>query len=259
MSERNIVVSIFIVLASLIMSLHVYAVAPVNITVSAAMSLKASFEEIGRAFMRENSDIKVVFNFNSSGRLRQQIENGAPVDIFASASMKEMDRLVDKGLVDEKTKGVFAGNRIVLIVPVKAEEAPRSFNDLKRDVVKRIVIGNPDTTPVGMYSREVLRNLDVWDGVKGKSVYAEHVRQILDYVARNEVDTGLVYATDARIRKAEIDVSLFAPEGSHRRIEYPIAMLKDAGSTEASERFIAFVLSEEGRMILKKYGFVTPQ
>jgi len=226
-----------------------------DIVVSAAMSLKASFEEIGKVFMERNGDINIVFNFSSSGKLRQQIEGGAPVDVFASASEKEMDRLSGKGLIVEETRHVFAGNSIVMIVPSDGMKGPATLTSLNDKDVTKIVMGDPEMTPVGMYSREVLAYAGVWDGLREKLVYAAHVRQILDYVSRGEVDAGLVYATDAKIREREVRVVFTAGRESHRKIAYPIAMVKGTGKAASAQKFIDFVLSDEAGGILRSYGF----
>lgn len=229
-----------------------------EIVVSAAMSLKASFEALETLFEEEYPGIDVLMNFNSSGKLSYQIEEGAPVDVFASASMKEMKRLSAKGIVDEGSLRVFAGNAIVAIVPKGSSALLRSFSDLGGDAAKRIVVGNPDTTPVGMYSMEVLKHSWVLPAVKKRLVFAEHVRQILDYVARGEVDAGLLYSTDALVRRDAVTVIMEAPAGSHREIAYPIAIVNGSTKRTAARSFIDAVLSDKGRAVLKRFGFTVP-
>ncbi|GBE00464.1 molybdate-binding periplasmic protein precursor [bacterium BMS3Abin07] len=227
-----------------------------ELSISAAMSLKMPFEEIEKLFEEHHPDVDVLLNFNSSGKLRQQIEAGAPVDIFASASVKEMRRLLDKRMIAVGTMRILAGNEIVVIVPGDSGFDPGSFSDLKDESIKRIVIGNPDTTPVGMYSKEVLQSTGVWDAVKDRIVFAEHARQVLDYVARGEVDAGLAYSTDAMLGRRDVKVVIKkAPRGSHREIKYPIGVVKGVNNREAADAFIAAVFSKEGRDILRKYGF----
>lgn len=224
-----------------------------EITVSAAMSLKDAFMEMEKVFEKNHPGDDLVLNFGPSGVLRRQIESGAPADVFASASSKEMDELEAGGMIIGDTRVDFAGNAIVLIGP--AGSRLDSFKDLGGDLADRIVIGNPVTTPFGMYSKEVLEHLGLWDSVSDKLVLAEHVRQALDYVARGEVDAGMVYSTDASVRAAEVKVIAEAPPGSHRRIVYPVAAIKDTKAEKLAREFIATVISDEGKRILEKYGF----
>ncbi|MEW6108993.1 MAG: molybdate ABC transporter substrate-binding protein [Nitrospirota bacterium] len=228
-----------------------------DITVSAAMSLKGPFEELGREFEKTGKGTKVILNFGASGALRGQIEGGAPVDVFASADEKNMDILDREGLLLRDTRSVFAGNSVVLITPVFSSLQIRSFSDLRKNYMKRIAIGNPLTTPVGRYSKEALKHLRIWDHIKDRVVFAENVRQILDYVSRGEVDAGMLYCTDAMIKSREVKVVAEAPEESHEKIIYPIAVMKNAGNEITARAFVKFVISEQGIEILKKYGFRT--
>ena len=124
--------------------------------------------------------------------------------------------------------------------------------------VKRISIGNPSSVPAGMYAEQVLRYFKVWDDVKGKLIFGESVRQVLDYVARGEVDAGVVFATDAKMRANEVVLITQAPGESHSPISYPIAVVKGTKNDKIANDFVGFVLSEDGRRILQKYGFRTP-
>ena len=197
-------------------------------TISAAISLKNAFEDIGKIFRERNPEIKLLFNFGGSGDLARQIEAGAPVDVFASAAQKDMDDIDRKGLVAGNSRRDFTGNVLVLVQPAGSNIPVRSFHDLQRAEVKKIVIGNPKTVPAGRYAEEVLRYLHLWSVVQDKLIFAEHVRQALDYVARNEVDAGIVYSTDAMVRSREVIPVIRAPQGSHAPILYPIAILKGA-------------------------------
>jgi molybdate transport system substrate-binding protein len=231
-----------------------------EIMVSAAISLKNAFEEIGQQFEISNRDTKVLFNFGASGNLMRQIKGGAPVDVFASAALKDMEELDKENLVLTDTKINFAANGVVLIVPALSKVRVTSFEDLKRPDIKKIAVGNPKTVPAGRYAEETLQYYRISEVVKDKLILAENVRQVLDYVARGEVDAGVVYATDIGIRRQEIKVIMTAPEASHKPVLYPIAVIKGKGSMneKAARKFIAFVLSGAGEKILKKYGFKAP-
>lgn len=238
-----------------IVSPNVYPASVDELTVSAAISLKNAFEDLGRIFENRHKEIKVLFNFGASGDLMRQIAAGAPVDVFASAALKDMEDLDHQGLIRPNSKINFAGNTMVLIMPNNGSVQGKFFQDLKDDRIKRIAIGNPKTVPAGRYAQEVLTRLNLWEGLKDKLILAENVRQVLDYVARGEVDAGLVYSTDAQTRFKEIKIISTAPEGSHRPILYPIGIIQGTKMESLAKEFIALVLSREGKNILQRYGF----
>ncbi len=230
-----------------------------EITVSAAISLKNAFEEIGKLFESQNAGTKVVFNFGASGDLARQIEGGAPVDVFASAAQKEMDQIEQKGLIDVATRANFVKNTVVLIQSAASTLAIKGFEDLLKPEVKMISIGNPQTVPAGKYGQEVLMYLKIWEGIKNKLVLAENVRQVLDYVIKNEVDAGVVYATDAAVQAGKIKIVATAPAGSHKPVVYPVAMVKTSKNEAMAKAFIKMLTSDAGMNILKKYGFESAQ
>jgi len=197
-----------------------------EITVSAAISLKNAFEEIARLCESRNSEIKVLFNFGASGDLANQIEGGAPV---------------------------------VLIQPASSKLEINGFEALVKPDVKMIAIGNPQTVPAGRYSQEVFMHLKIWDNIKDKLILAENVRQVLDYVVNNEVDAGVVYATDAKVRDKDVRIIAKAPEDSHKPIVYPIAMVAGSKHAEQANAFIEFILSKDGIQVLQNYGFESAQ
>ena len=227
-----------------------------DLTVSAAASLTQAFQEIGSQFEAQNPGTKLRFNFAASGALLQQIVNGAPVDVFASADTDTMDKAVAKAVVNASDSKVFATNRLVLVTPAKSDLALKQLSDLKKPEVKRIAMGVPASVPAGHYAQGVLDKASLWADVKDKIISTQNVRQALDYVARNEVDAGFVYASDAQLMAGKVNVALQVATAS--AIQYPIA--KVASSTQAAEaqKFIAFVQSEAGQAVLKKNGFTAP-
>jgi molybdate transport system substrate-binding protein len=226
-----------------------------EIMISAAISLKNAFEEIGKTFIEKHPGTKVVFNFGASGDLARQIEAGAPVDVFASAAQKDMDDLDQKDIIIKGTREDFARNSLVLIIPTKSAIHPTSFNDLRKGEIQKIAIGNPKTVPAGRYAEEVLRHFNLWDVLRDKLIFAENVRQVLDYVTRGEVDAGMVYSTDALVRAKDAKVVAGAPDQSHRPIVYPIAVVKGTKKEALARKFITGVTSKEGKKILERYGF----
>lgn len=227
-----------------------------QITISAAISLKDAFEEIGKIFKKTHPAGTVVFNFAGSGDLARQIEAGAPVDVFTSAAQKDMDDIDRKTLIVRNSRKNFAKNGVVLVAPTISDIPLQTLTDLKRGDVRKVVIGNPKTVPAGRYAEEALRHFALWDALKDKLIFAENVRQALDYIARNEVDAGLVYSTDAMARSKEVKIVARLPEGSHPPVVYPIAVIKGTKEEALSRAFVDLVVSAEGQKILMKHGFV---
>lgn len=230
--------------------------APENLTISAAVSLKGAFNEIGEIY-KSKTGKTVNFNFGASGSLQRQIETGAPVDVFASAGQTQMDALVSKNLVDAATRRDFARNALVLIVPQDSKLNLTTFSDLNDVSVQKLAVGNPKTVPAGQYTAQVFEKNNLNNSLQSKLIYAEDVRQVLDYVVRGEVDAGIVYASDARSASEKVRVVLTAPEDSHAPILYPVAVVKDSKNKQSAEEFITLTMSGEGQQIFRKYGFAS--
>ena len=224
------------------------------IVVAAAISLKESLTELGSIYERRTAT-KVTFTFGASGELEKQIEAGAPVDVFASAAEREMDELQARNLIDRATRADFARNSLVLVVPRDSTLQMRSFSDLGKPGVTKIAIGNPKTVPAGQYAEQLLRNTRIWPKIDSRLILAENVRQVLDYVAREEVDAGIVYATDVQVAQGRVSVAVRAPDGDYGPILYPLAVIRDSANANAAKAFVDLVSSPEGIQILKKHGF----
>lgn len=159
-----------------------------ELTLSVAISLKDVTEELGRTFMAAHPGVTLRYNFGASGDLQKQIEAGAPVDLFLSAAQRQMDELERKSLILVETRRAFARNALVVVKPADSKVDLTKPADLAEARIGRIAIGNPKSVPAGQYAEESLRTLALWDRVQPKLVFAENVRQVLDYVARGEVD-----------------------------------------------------------------------
>jgi molybdate transport system substrate-binding protein len=225
-----------------------------ELIVSAAVSLKDAFREIAELY-EKRTGTRIHFNYGASGALQKQVESGAPVDVFASAGAKQMDDLVSKSLIVPDTRTVFARNSLVLIIPAKGTGLG-SFSDLANPAVKKVAVGNPKTVPAGQYTEQTINNLKLLPQIQSKLIFAEDVRQVLDYVARDEVDAGVVYSSDALSAGDRVKVVARAPDDSHDPILYPIAVVKDSQQKEAARKFIELVLTAEGQAILVKHGFL---
>lgn len=227
-----------------------------ELTVSAAASLTNAFKEIAQSFEAQHPGSKVLLNFGASGALLQQISKGAPVDVFASADQETMDLAQRNALVAAPDRHDFARNALVLIVPADSRLALGKLEDVGQSGMARVAVGNPDSVPVGRYTKHALEAARLWPLVSAKMIGAQSVRQALDYVARGEVDAGFVYATDAAIMKDKVRVALNVPLDV--AISYPIAKTAGSANGEEAKRFIGFVLSPAGQAILGKYGFLKP-
>ena len=164
----------------------------INLTISAAASLKNAMEELTPMYQEANKGQTLTFNYGGSGDLQKQIENGAPADVFISAAQKQMDALEQEGLLAGGTREDLLKNNLVLIVPQGNTEIT-TIEDLGTDKAVQVALGEPSAVPAGQYAEEALTNLNLLDSVKAKAVYGKDVTQVLTYVENGEVDAGLVY------------------------------------------------------------------
>jgi len=229
-----------------------------EMTLSVAISMKEAVETLGRQFTQSRAGVTLRYNIGSSGELQKQIEAGAPVDLFISAAQRQMDELEQKGLIVTATRRVFARNVLTVIKPADSKVDISKPADLLSPGVKRIVIGNPKTVPVGQYTEESLKTHGLWDRLQAKLVLAENVRQALDYVARGEVEAGFVYTTDAAVRPGSV-VEAFRPtEDTYRPVIYPVAAVKDGKHQALAQAFIDLLVSRDGQAVLTRLGFQPP-
>jgi molybdate transport system substrate-binding protein len=224
-----------------------------DLMISAAASLKDVLDEIASVYKSVQPSVAVRFNLGASGTLQQQIEQGAPVDIFLSAAPAQMDALAAKGLLLEGTRRDLVRNSIVLIAPT-AGDVVSNFQDLTKPQVKFIAVGEPQTVPAGAYAKEVLTHLGLYDQLQTKFVLSRDVRQVLTYVATGNADAGIVYSTDAKTTP-QVKVVSVAPENTHSPVIYPVAVLKGSQYSAAARAFSDFLFSLKAQEIFTKYGF----
>ena len=243
---------LFLVLA---MALPLGAAAQ-QITVSAAASLTDAFKVLGPKFEATKPGATVRFNFAASGVLLQQIAQGAPVDVFASADQETMGRAAEQKLIDAATRRNFASNALVLIEPLRDAVGVRSLQDLAGPGVRKIAVGKTATVPVGRYTRQVLEGAGLWSMLEPKFVQADSVRQVLDYVARGEVEAGFVYRTDAALMADKVKVVLTA-EG-HTPVRYPAAVVGDSRHKAVAKDFVDYLSTAPAQAVLARLGFGKP-
>ena len=225
-----------------------------ELTVAAAADLAPAFEELGREFQATHQ-IKVVFSFGSTGLLAKQIENGAPMDLFAAANTDYIDQLDKQGLIVSDTKTIYARGRITLWTRKDSPQRIEKISDLTRPEVKRIAIANPDHAPYGTAAREALQRGGVWEDVKSKLVYGENIRQTLQYAETGNVEVAIV-ALSLSLRS---DGQWFLiPEELHNPLEQALAVIKETKNEREAREFARFVMGPQGREIMRKYGFTLP-
>lgn len=227
-----------------------------GITVSAAASLQDAMREIGTAFQAAHPGVKVDFNFAASGLLLAQIAQGAPVDVFASADLQTMDRAQAQKLIAAATRTDFATNALVLVSPRSRPASLEALADLNRADVRRIALGTPGSVPAGHYAQAALERSGLWATLTPKFVFAENVRQTLNYVSRAEVDAGFVYRTDAMVDQGTVRIDFAVPGAAV--VRYPIARVAASRNVRDADDFIAFVTGARGRAVLARHGFGRP-
>jgi molybdate transport system substrate-binding protein len=227
---------------------------PVSLTVSAAADLNGAFQELGRAFEQETG-IKVTFNFGSTGQLTQQIEQGAPVDVFAAANVSFVDQLEQKGLIVPGTKALYAQGRVALWTRTDSTLKIERVEDLTRDDVKRIAIANPEHAPYGLAAREAMQSAGVWDRVSSKVVFGENVMQTLQYAETGNVDVALVALSLCVNSNGRW---VLVPGNLHKPLNQALAVIKGTRHEGEARRFTSYVNSPQGRTIMRKYGFILP-
>lgn len=220
----------------------------------AAASLADAMKEIGAAYEKESGD-KVQFNFGASSLLARQIEQGAPADLFFSADEAKMDDLEKKGLLLPGARHSLLSNLLVIVVATDATTAPKSASDLTRPEYRKLVLAEPQSVPAGIYAREYLQKIGLWDAVKEKIVPTESVRAALAAVESGNVEAGFVYKTDSLIsKKVKVAVEISAAEGP--KISYPVAVLKSSSEPRSAKQFAEYLAGPAARAIFEKLGFM---
>jgi len=226
----------------------------VELNVCAGVGLTDVLTEINELYMQVNNNVTITTNFASSGTLQQQIEQGAPADVFFSAASAQMDSLQKEGLILNETRRNLLNNNIVLIIPKGSHLGITSFETLATDRVERIAIGDPQFVPAGKYAQMVLDELGIAGQVEPKLVLGSDVRQVLTYVETGNVDAGIVFTTDALVSD-KVEVVSAAPADINAKIVYPIAVIKTSKHPYIAEDYIDFLFSDQAKTVFGDYGF----
>jgi molybdate transport system substrate-binding protein len=223
-----------------------------SLNVFAAASLTEALTEIETLYKKTAPNVKIHFNFDSSGTLQTQIENGADADLFLSAGQRQMNAL-SGNFIDDATRKNLLVNQVVLIVPENSTKGISSFQDVMTAKVSLVALGNA-SVPVGQYSEEIFTFLKGWDVVSKKASLGSNVKEVLSQVESTSVDCGVVYSTDAATAK-NIKVVASAPEGSHQPVVYPAAVIKSSKNPSAAQDFLNFLSSPSAVAVFEKIGF----
>lgn len=225
------------------------------LTVAAAADLQGVLPEVGARFQRETG-VPVVFSFGSSGGLARQIEQGAPVDLFAAASEEYVVDLERKGRIVPGSTKVYALGLLDLTIRREGSTPVRSLGDLVSPRVRRIALANPEHAPYGAAARDALRSAGLWDQLRPKLVYAENVRQAAQFVETGNADAGLVAAS--LVRKDGRLKSVPVPEKHYRPLRQALGIVVGSVRRTEAKRFAAFLTGPVGRTLLQDFGFRLP-
>jgi molybdate transport system substrate-binding protein len=229
-----------------------------ELTLSVAISMKEAIEPLGRAFVAHRPGVRLRYNLGASGDLQKQIEARAPIDLFVSAAPRPMDELERKGLIVPGTRRAFARNVLVVVKPADSRLDLTAAPDLLDPRVMRVAIGNPKTVPAGQYAQESLRAVGLWERLGPTLVLAENVRQVLEYVARGEVDAGFVYTTDARAGGPRVRLAFRPGEDTYPPIVYPAAVVTSSRHAALARAFVELLVGAESQAVLQRRGFLAP-
>ncbi|WP_448562452.1 molybdate ABC transporter substrate-binding protein [Trichothermofontia sp.] len=227
---------------------------PITLTVSAAADLNDVFPAIGKLWEQETGHT-VIFNLGSTGQLAQQIERGAPVDLFAAANKKFVEDLDQKGLVHSDTKALYGVGRLTLWQREDGAHEIRGIKDLMKPKIQRVAIANPDHAPYGVAAREALQSAGLWEAIQPKLIFGENIKQTQQYAETGNVDVAIA-ALSISVQKPGKWV--LVPADLHQPLEQMLTVPKSASHPEVAKQFAAFINGEKGRPLMRKYGFILP-
>jgi molybdate transport system substrate-binding protein len=224
----------------------------VELNISAAASLKEAMGDIQAEYQKIKPNVTLTVNFGASGSLQQQIQQGAPCDIFISAGQSQIKALEDKSLLLENTKKDLVKNDLVLVGP--KDTTITDLSDLNTDKVKKIAVGEPKSVPAGQYADEVFQKLGIKDAISSKLVFAKDVKEVLAWSTSGNTEVGFVYKSDA-LSNSNAKIISIVPEDKHSPITYPIGVIKESKNQEQAKAFEDFLFTDTCKKIFVKYGY----
>jgi len=226
-----------------------------EVEVFAAASLTDALREIAATYEKAGGD-HIVFNFAASNTLDMQIKAGAPSDIFFSADEAKMNDLEKQGLIAKGTRKDLLSNSLVIVVPGDSSVTMTSAAQLAGPKIQKIALGQPQSVPVGIYAKEYLKKIGVWDQIAARVIPTESVRAALAAVETGNVDAGIVYKTDALISK-KVKVAYEVPIAEGPAIAYPAALIQGSKHAAAAKKFLDYLSGPSSLKTFEKYGFIT--
>ena len=238
--------------------------AEVTLNVFAAASMTETLTEIQEMYKEVAPNVTLVFNFDSSGTLKTQIQEGADCDVFISAAQKQMNQLDKDADPEVNTEGLdyllegtrinLLENKVVLAVPDGNPKGIESFADLGTDKLSLLALGNEDV-PVGQYSEEILTNLGMLDQLEqeNKITYGSNVKEVTTQVSEAAADAGIIYATDAY--SADLPVVAQADDTMCKQVIYPAAVLNISENQDAAEAFLDYLKTDDCMKVFEEVGF----
>lgn len=224
-----------------------------EITVAAASDLRPAFEELGAKFT-EATGTKVTFSFGSSGQLREQVINGAPFDLFASANVAFVDEVIAEGRGVAETKADYAFGRVVIWTP-DGVMLPEEIAELSSDEFRRIAIANPEHAPYGLAAQQALEASGTYDAVKDRLVFGENISDTFEIVKSGNADAGIIALSLAIADGGEYAL---IPAELHDPLQQALVVTSTGAQGEAAAAFAEFIGSPDGREVMVSYGFVLP-
>jgi molybdate transport system substrate-binding protein len=225
-----------------------------EVEVFAAASLTDALKEIAATYEKESGD-KIIFNFAASNTLEMQIKAGAPADIFFSADEVKMNYLEFNGLIVKETRKDLLSNSLVIVVPDDSSVTLTSAAQLADPKIQKIALGQPQSVPAGIYAKEYLQKIGIWEQVKARIIPCESVRAALAAVETGNVDAGIVYKTDA-LHSKKVKISYEVPVADGPAISYPAALVKGSKQAAAAKKFLDYLGKGSSLKTFEKYGFI---
>lgn len=226
-----------------------------ELTVAAASDLTLAFTEVGKLF-EEETNSKITFSFGSTGQLADQIEHGAPFDIFAAANIDFVDNLREKNLIIPDTQTTYAFGRIgVTTIPDSTIEIETLEDLLKPEVVK-IAIANPEHAPYGLAAKQALETAGLWDQVEHKLVFGRNISETLTFIETKNAEVGIIALS--LYKEGEVNFHLI-DDALHAPLEQSIAVINRTNEVDLAIQFIDFIKGPIGKPIMENYGFIVPE
>lgn len=225
----------------------------IELNVAAASDLTVAFTEVGQLFEAETG-VKLVFSFGSTGQLADQIEHGAPFDIFAAANIQFVDNLRQKELIIPDTQTTYAFGRIALTTMSDSPLEVSTLDDLRNPEVRKIAIANPDHAPYGLAAKQALQTAGLWDELEEKMVFGRNISDTLTFIETGNAETGIIALS---LVNEDVTFQLI-DDDLHEPLEQSITVINRTNHEQEARKFIEFIIGPIGKPIMESYGFIVP-